>query len=328
MHYRHEVSAASRRAARIYARYSGIRSNFCYDCPMQIHTLDLHFSNVPGTIASFLVVSDHGLALVETGAMATLPRSLDALADLGYRPADIRHVLVTHIHFDHAGAAGWWAAQGAQIYVHHVGAPHLIDPSRLVASARKVYGTALDTLWGELLPIPAAQVTPLYDNDVVAVGDLRFRAWDTPGHARHHHALSIGDVVFAGDVAGVRLRDSRFIALAGAPPQFDPFAYDASLARLEAANPRRLYLTHFGAVDDVADHLGRYRQVIWGSAELVRAQLRNGADAEAITAHYIAYSRERAARDGVDEALWACYETANPFAMSADGVKLYWERQM
>lgn len=317
---------ALQRVEKSCARYTGILNKLCYHSPMQIHTLDLHFSGVPNTIAAYLVVGERGIALVETGAMSTLPACLAALDQLGYQPADIQHVLATHIHFDHAGAAGWWAAQGAHVYVHHVGAPHLIDPSRLLASARKVYGDALDTMWGDMLPINPDQLTPLYDGDQVTIGDLHFTAWDTPGHARHHHALLIDDVAFSGDVAGVRLPNSRFIALAGAPPQFDPVAYDASITRLAQANLRRLYLTHFGPVDDVADHLARYREIVWGAAEFVRAHLRNGATAVEIADRYITFMRERAVRDGIDEAVWSKHSVANPPAISAEGVQLYWNR--
>ena len=119
---------------------------------MEIHTLDLHFQRQPNTIASFLVIGPSGPVLVETGPMSTLATLREQLASLGYRPADIRHVLVTHIHLDHAGAAGWWAQQGATVYVHPFGAPHLVDPSKLIASATRIYQDELETLWGEIVP--------------------------------------------------------------------------------------------------------------------------------------------------------------------------------
>lgn len=294
---------------------------------MRIHTIDLHYADLPHAIACFLVEGEHGLALIETGPGSTLPACLDGLRALGIDPAEIRHVIVTHIHFDHAGAAGWWATQGAHIYVHRVGAPHLIDPSRLLASARQVYGESLERQWGAMLPVPAEQLTALDDGDVVSVGDLRFTAWDTPGHARHHHCLALEDVVFTGDIAGCRLPGERFISPTAAPPQFDPDAYVASIERVAAARPRALYLTHFGLVEDPADHLARYREIVLGSAELVRAHLRNGADRETLAARFDAYNRDRAERDGVTPAVWAQYNTANPFAMSADGIALYWSKQ-
>ena len=115
---------------------------------MRIHTLDLHFQDTPNTIASYLVVGPEGLALVETGPGSTLDNLIKCLAELDIKPADIGQVLVSHIHLDHAGSAGWWAQQGAQVYVHHVGAPHLVDPAKLLASAKGMtaIGTSAETM--------------------------------------------------------------------------------------------------------------------------------------------------------------------------------------
>jgi glyoxylase-like metal-dependent hydrolase (beta-lactamase superfamily II) len=294
---------------------------------MQIHTIDLHFQNNPHTIAAYLVKGRDGLVLIEPGPDSTRRRCLDGLAALGVKPADIRHVVVTHIHFDHAGSAWWWAEQGAQVYVHSAGAAHLIAPERLLVSARQVYGADMERLWGEIRPIDPQRVTPLADNDVIEAGDVRLVAWDTPGHARHHHCLVLDDVVFAGDVAGVRLPGEQFVTVTGAPPQFDPVAYSASLTRLQEAPIRRLYLTHFGPVDDVAAHLARYREVVAGSAELVRSHWRNGAESAEIREQFVAFNRSRAHRDGVSEPVWQQYELANPLEMSADGIALYWRKQ-
>ena len=294
---------------------------------MNIHTIDLQFRGVPNAVAVFVVQSGDDVVLIETGPSSTLPTCLAGLAELGIRPKDVGHVLLSHIHFDHAGAAGWWAEQGAQIYLHELGAPHLVDPSRLVASATRLYGDQMDTLWGEIRPIPEAKATSLADGDVIEIGALRFEAWNTPGHAFHHHAFVLGDVVFTGDVAGVRLPNQTHLSLAGAPPQFDLTAYDQSLLRLLAGNFRQAYLTHFGVVQEVQDHLIRYREVLFGSAELVRAHLRNEAPREALHTHYALYEYERAQRHGVSSAVWEQYQVANPVGLSADGLALYWQKK-
>ena len=197
-----------------------------------IHTLDLLFQNVPQAIAAYLVIGPEGPLLVETGPGSTLQNLKAQLGRHGLAPQDIGQVLVTHIHLDHAGAAGWWGQQGAQIYVHHVGAPHLIDPSRLLASAARIYGDQMDTLWGPMLPTPAEKVTAVYDGDIIQAGGLEFLALDTPGHARHHHVYRLGNLAFTGDAAGIQLPDSRLIDLPAPPPEFELEVWQQTIDRL------------------------------------------------------------------------------------------------
>ncbi len=169
---------------------------------------------------------------VETGPGSTLKNLLARLADYGYGPTDIDHVLVTHIHLDHAGAAGWWAQQGAQVYVHHVGAKHLIYPTKLLASAQRIYGDQLDSLWGETLPAPETQVTALYDGDQVEVGGLSITALDTPGHASHHHVYQLEDIAFTGDAAGIQIPGPYFVDLPAPPPEFNLELWQHTIERL------------------------------------------------------------------------------------------------
>src|SRR6187401_2569153 len=227
---------------------------------MQVHTLDLHFQGTPGIIAAFLIEVGNDLALIETGPASTLENLLQEIRVGGFAPERIRNVFVTHIHLDHAGAAGWWAQQGATVYVHPRGAPHLIEPEKLIASARRVYGNQFDSLWGDMLPAPRDKVVALADGETVKVGKMKITAIDTPGHARHHHAYAFEGNCFTGDVAGVRLERSRCISVTAAPPQFDPVAYLDSITRLQEANFAKLFLTHFGEVSDVAQHWTSYAQ--------------------------------------------------------------------
>ncbi|MCW0221291.1 MAG: MBL fold metallo-hydrolase, partial [Prosthecobacter sp.] len=253
---------------------------------MTVHTIDLHFQNTPGLIAAYLIESNGELALIETGPGSTLPRLCRAITDLGFQVENIRHVLVTHIHLDHAGSAGWWAQQGAQVYCHPNALRHLMDPSRLMESARMVYADQMDTLWGEMLPAPEERVTALEDGQSVKVGAVSITAWDTPGHARHHHAYVVGDVCFTGDVAGLRLQNSGYLSVTAAPPQFDPPAYIASVDRLLAADFKSLYLAHFGIISDVRAHLTRYRQRIEEVHQQVRTWVNEGCSAEEIRLRY------------------------------------------
>ena len=295
--------------------------------PVAVHTLDLRFQGEPGVIAAFLVEGPEGLALIETGPGSTLPALREGLAGLGVAPERVGDVFVTHIHLDHAGAAGWWARQGATVHVHPRGAAHLIDPARLLESARMVYGERMDPLWGEMLPAPAERVRAPADGEITRAAGLEIRALDTPGHARHHHAWAIGGTLFAGDVAGARLPGSDYVSVTSAPPQFDPEAYDASIARLEAEGFERLYLTHFGLFEGVAEHLAAYREAVRRASDFVRDRLREGMDAESLQVAYQAFHMEQAFRLGAPPEIRGGCQLANPAAMCADGIRLYWEKR-
>lgn len=293
---------------------------------MRIHTLDLQFQSTPGLIASYVIESHGELALVETGPGSTLETLRAGLQQLGLDEKKVRHVFVTHIHLDHAGAAGWWAQQGAQVYCHANAARHLIDPSKLIASARMIYQERMDGLWGEMLPAPAERVTILNDGDSIRVGEVEVTAWDTPGHARHHLAFVVGSACFTGDVAGMRLQGTRYLSVTAAPPQFEPLPYMASVDRLVAAGFERLYLTHFGEVADVADHLARYRQRILEVHEAVKADLEAGLGEAAVRERYTCREHELATLSGITEADWQRLEMSNSTSMCADGVRLCVEK--
>ncbi|MFK5921817.1 MAG: MBL fold metallo-hydrolase [Verrucomicrobiota bacterium] len=290
---------------------------------MKVHTIDLKFQNVEGVIAAFLIESGGELALVETGPGSTLPVLREGIEALGFCVADVKKVLVTHIHLDHAGAAGWWAGQGATVYVHNKGARHLIDPTRLMESARMVYGDRMDELWGEMLPAAAERVVIVKDGDEVPVGDSLLVALDTPGHARHHHVFASDDVVFSGDVAGVRLAGQSYISVASAPPQFDAAAYLQSLDLLLRGGYSKMYLTHFGQVDDVEDHLQRYKVAVKAADEFVAARFKEGVDESSLQILYEAFQMEQAFKAGVPAEVWTDYQVANPTSMCADGLRLY-----
>ncbi|MDZ4287615.1 MAG: MBL fold metallo-hydrolase [Prosthecobacter sp.] len=293
---------------------------------MTVHTLDLHFRDTPRLIAAYLVECGNELALIETGPGSSLATLREAITSRGFEPTDIRHVFVTHIHLDHAGAAGWWAQQGAQIYCHPNAQRHLIDPSKLIDSARLIYGSAMDTLWGEILPAPADRITALQDGESVTVGECQIIAWDTPGHARHHHAFSIGDVCFTGDVAGLRLERSPYLSVTAAPPQFDPVAYTASVDRLQAANFRKLYLTHFGEITDVHAHLETYRRRISEVHLKVRAWVTAGHTPEEIRDLYQESEHQIAQSAGISASFWLRHELGNHTHMCADGIRLHIEK--
>jgi glyoxylase-like metal-dependent hydrolase (beta-lactamase superfamily II) len=292
-----------------------------------IYSLDLSFQGIPKAIAAYLVVGPEGPVLVETGPASTLETLKVRLTEHGFTPADIRHVLVTHIHLDHAGAAGWWARQGTDVYVHHVGAPHLVDPSRLLSSAQRIYGSAMDTLWGETVPAPAERVHPLRDNDTVNVGGLTFIAMDTPGHARHHHVFRLGEIAFTGDAAAVCLPGNPFISLPAPPPEFDHEAWQKTIARLLDQDFATIYPTHFGPLADVRGHLEALSGLIDRSTEFVRSRMQAGLGRDELARAYLAWVEERACTQGLSEREFGVYETANPTSMSVDGIARYWRKR-
>jgi len=294
---------------------------------MTVHPIDLRFQGTEGLIAAFLVEGDEGAVLVETGPGSTLEALLAGIRALGHRPESLAGVFVTHIHLDHAGAAGWFARCGVPVHVHPAGGRHLIDPSRLLESARMVYGDRFDSLWGETLPAPAEQVVTLEDGEKAAVGGIEVEAVETPGHARHHHAYRLGGIVFTGDAAGAALEGSGFLSVTSAPPQFDLEATLASIERLRDLGASALYLTHFGRIDSPDSHLDAYSEAVQLAVQFVEHRLGEGMDPESLRIAYEVFQLEQAYRFGVPREGWSRYQLANAADMCADGIRLYLEKR-
>ncbi|MBJ7330485.1 MAG: MBL fold metallo-hydrolase [Solirubrobacteraceae bacterium] len=206
-----------------------------------------------------------GDALIDPGPAVSLPNLLEALGD--WRPSKL---LLTHIHLDHAGGTGTLVERwpDVEVWVHERGAKHMIDPSRLLASATRLYGDDMDRLWGEMLPIPEANVRVLTGGEHIDGWEVAY----TPGHASHHVAYrhEATNWVFTGDVAGVRIAPSAYILAPTPPPDIDIEAWQASVSTLEAWKPRGLAPTHFGLVTDPAEHLARLHVVLETWSELAR----------------------------------------------------------
>ena len=218
--------------------------------PTEIRTLDTVMLGEPGITGAFLVRSER-TALVETGPRSTVEEILKGLADAGVEYLDA--IVVTHVHLDHAGAAGTLASlfRTAVVAVHEIGAPHLVDPAKLWSSATRIYGVEMERMWGGIDPLPAERMRPLSDGDVIDLGGASLRALATPGHASHHHAFleeSTG-TLFAGDALGVRLPDVGVARPATPPPEFDLEQSLGSIERLAGLGAERIVLTHFGDSD-------------------------------------------------------------------------------
>ncbi len=294
---------------------------------MRIETLDLDFQGKPHAIAAYLVFGSEGPVLVETGPASTLSTLLGRLAEHGVDPEEIRHVLVTHIHLDHAGAAGWWADRGATVYVHPAGAPHLIDPSKLVASATRIYGDEMEELWGQILPAPLDRVVAVHDGETIRAGGLTFTALDTPGHARHHHVFRLGEIAFTGDAAGIRLPGTRWVDLPAPPPEFDLEAWKETLVRLRDQALTTIYPTHFGATTGVEEQFDGLEAALEETAAFVREMMEADLDRAAMIDRFGDWTQERITSFGVDPRLLGTYKAANPRHMSVDGIVRYWRKR-
>ena len=299
-----------------------------------IFMLDHHFLGSAGVIASYLIVGDEGdgLTLVEAGPTSTIDTLLAGVRQSGHDPDDIARIVVTHIHLDHAGAAGALLQRlpRARLYVHPVGAPHLVDPAKLIASASRIYGEFMAPLWGEMLPVPEDRLVVLNDGEVMGSGASALRALDTPGHANHHLALQdeARGLIYTGDVAGLRLDGRRYVRPPTPPPEFDPDKWRASIVRLRGLSPRRLLLAHFGAYEDVAWHLDELLSRIWFWTGWVSAGLTRGEDVETTSESL------RAMEDAVlaavasgDPTLARRFEEAGNYRMSVDGIARWWRKR-
>ncbi len=291
-----------------------------------VHTLDLNFMGIPGAIAAYLIPHRHGALLVESGPGSTQAALTAGLARHGYTLADISDVLLTHIHLDHAGAAGWLARQGARIHVHPLGSTHMLNPEKLLSSAARIYGDQMQTLWGDFLPVPPERLNVLAPDDVVEVGGLRLRAVDTPGHADHHFVYIYEDLCFSGDVGGVRLSNLRHLRLPMPPPEFHLEKWRSSLQTLQSLNFRRIAPTHFGIFNDAGWHLAALAKALDDVEAWMSANLPGDPPVETINTGFMEWTRQRALADGVDPVQIQAYEAANPGWMSGYGMQRYWRK--
>jgi glyoxylase-like metal-dependent hydrolase (beta-lactamase superfamily II) len=289
--------------------------------------LDLDFQGTAGVIATYLVTDTHGHTLIETGPGSTLRALERAVAAAGAALDDVTQLLVTHIHLDHAGAAGALLHRlpHARLFVHPVGAPHLIDPTKLIASATRIYGDQMDRLWGAFEPCPRERVVILPDGAEVRCGQRTLHALHTPGHASHHIAFLDVEhrTLFTGDVAGVRLDGARYVRPPTPPPDIDIDAWRVSVDRIRAAEPRALDLTHFGRFDDPARHLDELMRRLDEWTAWVARRLADGATTDVMVRELKDRSDAEIIGESTDPFLAQAYELATPSGMTVDGLVRY-----
>jgi len=290
-----------------------------------IVVIDLNFDNTAQVDCAYLLLGPQP-ALVETGPTATLENLLAGVREAGLDPAALQAIAVTHIHLDHAGGAGALVQRfpHLRVYVHPIGAPHLIDPTKLVASAGRLYGEDMGRLFGDVIPIPAVRVHAIANGETVQLGARRLAALDTPGHARHHHVYwdrTTGDL-FTGDLAGVALPGSHYVRAPTPPPELDIPAWERSLEKVRSLRPKRLLLTHFGPHTAVDDILAQLDDSLHQNLHFVQSAMAAGEDEATI----IARAREDALqaiarRDG--QGARARFEVIMPVRQSVLGLMRY-----
>ena len=276
--------------------------------------MDLHHQGEERVIGVYLLETEDGLGLNDCGPTTCVPALKERLSELGVALTDLRHLLLSHVHLDHAGAAGVLVREqpGLQVHVSEIGAPHLVDPSRLERSARRLYGDTFDPLWGELAPVPEENV------HVVGTEVLGLECFPSPGHASHHVCYLDGEgTLYAGDAAGVRIMPDRHILPVAPPPEVDLEAWERTIDELERRAPERLALIHFGVVEQPHDHLRRLRRQLrlWGQ------RVRQGMSEEEFI---------EAARADLEEEVGEApyYERAAPLWQSYLGLRRYWDKQL
>lgn len=291
--------------------------------------IDLNFRGSPRVIATAVLSGANGITLIDPGPTSCLP-ALDAgLRERGLSLRDVRNVLLTHIHLDHAGASGTIAERvpTARVFVHERGAPHMIDPSKLLASATRLYGDNMDSLWGAFQPVPADRVTVLTGGERLDLDGLFLKVAYTPGHAKHH--VSYLDehtgMAYVGDTGGVQVSGSFLIAPTP-PPDIDIEAWQDSLNIIEGWNPVSLFLTHFGPVSPARSHLARFRTVLAAAVDRSRELLKDGGSDDVLSKRFAEQMRKDVRRELPEHEARAA-ELAAPFDQLWGGLSRYWSKK-
>jgi glyoxylase-like metal-dependent hydrolase (beta-lactamase superfamily II) len=293
---------------------------------VKIHILDTRQLGRAGIIAATALETDEGIALFDTGPESTFDNVIVDLRKAGFEAKDVRHVFLSHIHFDHAGAAWRFAELGSTVYVHPRGAPHLIDPEKLIESATRIFGDEMERLWGKIAAVPAERVKILEDNEVVRVPPFEIRALATPGHASHHHVYHWDDNVFGGDIAGVRIGNGPPIP-PFVPPELNIQEWRESIAKIQKLNAASLYLPHFGKVaGSVSEHLDHLDERVARWSEWFRQRIRAGDDEPKLRSTFAELEHSELRDGGASQNDVDGYEAADPSYMAVGAAIRYWRK--
>lgn len=295
-----------------------------------ISYIDLQFQGVSRIIATAVLYGKSGVALIDPGPASTLPTLRRGLEDAGLTIDEVTALILTHIHLDHAGATGTLVREypHLRVFVHEKGAAHMIDPSKLLTSATRLYGDDMDRLWGEVRPVPSESLAVLRGGERITAGGVELDVAYTPGHASHHVSYFARDtrIAFVGDTAGIKLTPKGYILPPTPPPDIDLEAWSDSLARIEQWGADTLFLTHFGPSAPVAPHVRELVEHLELTSRVVKSSLdREGTD-EARETWFVEEIR-RELRRRMPEADAHAYEVAGRFDLSWRGLARYWRKK-
>ena len=293
--------------------------------------VDLTFLGVPEIIATAVLHGTSGVALIDPGPSTTLENLTASLARMSISIADVRQILLTHIHLDHAGATGTLVRQNPaiEVFVHERGAPHMIDPSKLLASAGRLYGPDMDRLWGDFLPVPPDRVRALKGEERIRASGRNLEVAYTPGHASHHVAYfdSSTRVAFVGDTAGIRRQGRDHVMPPTPPPDIDLDAWRVSEDRILSWDPDTLFLTHFGPFHGARVHFQDMteRLALW--SRIVRRLLADASlDEDQRLNHFLREALLELKRK-VGETEAEQYNRAGRLDYSWQGLSRYWRKR-
>jgi len=295
-----------------------------------VYLLDTKHMGNSGTVGVYLLPAKDGsgkYAIIESGPGSTLSNLKDAIKKAGFELENLKNILVTHIHLDHAGAAGALAAEtGATVYVHEIGYKHLHDPSRLIASAKRIYKEKMDLLWGDMTPIPSEQLVAVTDNDDLDILGHKIKVLYTPGHARHHVSYVLDDAIFTGDSAAIKFAGSSIIRPAFPPPDLDLDIWPSTIKKMLDQNPSRLFLTHFGEVKDAQNHLENLqaRHDKWSNAVL--EALQDKKEISEIIEIMTNLGEQELKQDNAPESVFHRHSITSDYEMTVMALSRYWQK--
>jgi glyoxylase-like metal-dependent hydrolase (beta-lactamase superfamily II) len=294
-----------------------------------IHLIDgLHLGVKHVICVALVECGPDELLLVDCGPESVFHNVVEGVRKLGFDPAQVRHLLASHIHLDHTGGAWRWAnIFGTKIYVHPKGVAHLVDPSKLVASATRIYGDKMDFLWGAAGPILEDQVIAVDDGAMLRFGSKRFDVLYTPGHAQHHNSywLELEQTIFAGDTAGVLIPGGTTTP-PFPPPDIHLEAWKESLQKIRSLNPASVHITHWGRIDDPAQTLDSLEERLFSWADWIRQRMLEGKSEAEMVPEFEQFTVQQLLAYGTPKELLATYEQADPASMSVAGLTRYWRK--
>jgi glyoxylase-like metal-dependent hydrolase (beta-lactamase superfamily II) len=294
--------------------------------------ISLPFQGEKDIIGSYLLTGGNELALIDPGPGSTLESLLEGIRNVGFDPQEVTHIIATHVHLDHAGAAGSLIQRmpHAKVYAHSKGVPHLLDTTKVVASATRIYGEELmQQYWGKIEPVPQDRLEVLEGGTILNVAGRRLEVHYAPGHAVHH--VIFFDVhsgeLFTGDAAGVRLQGVDYARPPTPPPDLDLEAWSNTIDLMKRLRPDVLYVAHFGPTKNVTQHLERLREKLISWGDFVLSAMRDGKTEEEIIQMLIAQTEPELQRVSRDPHVLFRYEIATNYPMTVQGYMRYWRKK-